>query len=199
MNKAREPRAARIVLHPGDCRVSASAVVLSTLLGSCIAVCLYDPQSRVMGMNHFLLADRRQVGKLPLPASDAGRYGIHAMELLINGMLAHGAVRARLQAKVFGGGNVLGRQCEDDKNFMCIGAVNVRFVREFLERDRIPMQAADLGGNVGRLIHFDGRDFSVYVRRFPVSQNPGLVEEERLYWGRTAEAQQHAKSQTEYW
>jgi chemotaxis protein CheD len=170
------------VLHPGDYAIAPAPTVLSTLLGSCVAVCLYDPLRRVIGMNHFLLANRRYSRDTPVLASEAGRYGIHAMELLINGMLAHGCHRDRLRAKAFGGGNVLGHACGAQDNFQCVGAVNVRFVRAFLEQDRIPLVAADLGGNFGRQIHCDGQDFSVYVRKIPSSQSAHLVEEERHYW-----------------
>ena len=97
----------RITLRPGDHRATTDATVLSTLLGSCVAACLYDPSARVSGMNHFLLANRRYARSMPLNVTEAGRYGIHAMELLINDMMKLGAQRARLQAKVFGGGAIL--------------------------------------------------------------------------------------------
>jgi len=169
-------------LHPGECVIETSSLVLSTLLGSCVAVCLYDPQRPVIGMNHFLLANRRYSRDTPVLASEAGRYGIHAMELLVNGMLARGCQRSRLRAKAFGGGNVLGYAPADDSNFQCVGAVNVRFVRAFLEQDGIPLVSADLGGNFGRQIHFVGEDFSVYVRKIPTAQSAHLVEEERHHW-----------------
>lgn len=197
---ASQPSPQRIVLHPGDCRVSAAPATLSTLLGSCVAVCLYDPVRRVMGMNHFLLASRNIAHGRPVMASEAGRYGIHAMELLINGVLAAGGERRNLRAKAFGGGNVLGRACTDPADFMCIGTVNVRFVREFLERDRIPLVAADLGGSVGRQIHFTGSDYSVYVRAIESQQTRKQVqEEERVYWRHSVEAHESERQQAEFW
>lgn len=189
----------RIILHPGDYGVSDQSVTMSTLLGSCVAVCLYDPVKRVMGMNHFLLASRKQSIKGSLLASDAGRYGIHAMELLINGVLNKGGRRANLRAKAFGGGNVLGRVCKDTPDFMCIGSINVRFVREFLERDGIPLVAADLGGVVGRQIHFTGSDYSVYVKPIESQQSRHLVEEERLFWRQSIADRDSEKRQADFW
>ncbi len=172
---------------------------MSTLLGSCVSVCLYDPVRRVMGMNHFLLANRRYTKDMPVLSTEAGRYGIHAMELLVNNLLAMGAQRRHLKAKAFGGGNVLGHRCNGEDKFMCVGAVNVRFVREFLSNDRIPLIAADLGGNFGRQIHFTGSDFSVYVRKIESEQSRHLLEEERLYWRHSMEEHEHPTSRVDYW
>jgi chemotaxis protein CheD len=96
------------VIHPGDYRVGRGPIVLSTLLGSCVAVCLYDPVRRLIGMNHFLLANRRCCRDVPVLASEAGRYGVHAMELLIDRMLHCGARRRDLKAKAFGGATCSG-------------------------------------------------------------------------------------------
>jgi chemotaxis protein CheD len=189
----------RVVLHPGDYHVSAGPGTLSTLLGSCVAVCLYDPVRRVMGMNHFLLASRNVAHGRPVLASEAGRYGIHAMELLINGVLAAGGERRNLKAKAFGGGNVLGRASADQADFLRIGVINVRFVREFLERDRIPLVAADLGGTVGRQIHFTASDYAVYVRAIESQRTRSLVEEERVYWRHSVEAHESERQQAEFW
>ena len=97
------PFHSRVTIRPGEHKVTKETMVFSTLLGSCVSACLYDPVSRVSGMNHFLLANRRYARNLPLNVTDAGRYGINAMELLINDMMKLGAVKARLKAKVFGG------------------------------------------------------------------------------------------------
>jgi chemotaxis protein CheD len=189
----------RIVLHPGEYHVTRESMMLSTLLGSCVSVCLYDPVQRVMGMNHFLLASRRHNQHLPLLVSEAGRYGIHAMELLINGLLRQGAKRSNLRAKAFGGGNVLGRDCPQKNDFMCIGDVNVRFVKEFLREDGIPLLASDLGGDVGRQIHFVGDDFSVYVRKIQRAESSQVIKEEKEYL--RCSVNQHAaeKTRVDYW
>jgi chemotaxis protein CheD len=132
-----------IVAEPG--------VVVSTLLGSCVAVCLYDPVAKVGGMNHFLLgepgADQRP------SAGDMSRYGVHAMELLINGMMARGASRTRLQAHLYGGANII-------SGLGAIGSSNAAFARRFMEDEGIPVGHTDLGGTSARKVEFlphDGR------------------------------------------
>ncbi|MGV8776346.1 chemoreceptor glutamine deamidase CheD, partial [Pseudomonas aeruginosa] len=93
-----------VKLLPGEYFASGEDLVIVTVLGSCVSVCLRDPLNGIAGMNHFMLPERGLGGD---PASPSARYGSHAMELLINRMLALGASRERLQAKVFGGGSVL--------------------------------------------------------------------------------------------
>ncbi len=194
-------RGERVILHPGEYRVTRDPITISTLLGSCVSVCLYDPVHRIMGMNHFLLAHRRYARELPVLASEAGRYGIHAMELLVNGLLRQGAERRHLKAKAFGGGNVLGRACAgaEADHFLCVGSVNVRFVQEFLGQDRIPLVASDLGGNVGRQIHFVGTDYSVYMKKIPSSLSEAVIRKERTFWSRSLQEHEQEKSQAEFW
>jgi chemotaxis protein CheD len=183
------------VLHPGDFQVAEGTTTLSTLLGSCVAVCLYDPVRKLIGMNHFLLAYRRYSSNIPVLESEAGRYGIHAMELLINAMLGKGCARDRLQAKAFGGGNVLPAA----DSLQCVGSMNTRFVITFLEQDGIPLVAADLGGNFGRQINFSGDDFSVLVRRIPGSQTANLAAQERLYWRQVVEGADAGDQKAYFW
>ena len=140
------PCSRKVVLKPGEHYVSAeTAVVVSTLLGSCISACLYDPVRRIVGMNHFLLANHRYSRETPVCLSEAGRYGIHSMELIINGMMKMGAGRQRIRAKVFGGSSMLPAS-DTSCNFACVGEVNCRFIVEFLKNDGIPLISSDLGG-----------------------------------------------------
>jgi chemotaxis protein CheD len=157
--------------------------VISTLLGSCVAACLYDPIAGLAGMNHFLLSNHRYARNLPFPETEAGRYGIHAMELLINELLQSGAKKHQLRAKVFGGASII-KGGEEQDNFSCVGAVNSRFILEFMETERIPLLASDLGGDHGRVIFFDTRDYAVYVRKIKKSQSVKLVERDRHVWQR---------------
>ena len=149
-----------VTLEPGELFASREPVTISTLLGSCVAACLYDPVNKVIGMNHFLLSSRKYSRELPNFLSEAGRYGIHAMELLINEMMRVGAERRRICAKVFGGATILQRS-GNVGNFFCVGEVNCRFIKEFLQEERIPIQAQQLGGEKGRVIHFSNGDFAV--------------------------------------
>lgn len=90
----------KIIIDPGEFYVSTKQEVISTLLGSCVAACLYDETTRIIGMNHFLLAYRHHSFSKPTIESEEGRYGMYAMELLINTMMAKGARREKLKANV---------------------------------------------------------------------------------------------------
>ena len=126
----------------GDFHVSEDEnVVLTTVLGSCVAACLFDPVSGVGGMNHFLLP-----GDPNNPTLNKS-YGLNAMELLINTMLKKGAKRNRFQAKLFGGAAM-------SRAFSDIGAQNVAFAKEFLKREGFPCVSQSLGGENARRVRF---------------------------------------------
>lgn len=120
-------------------------VCLTTLLGSCVSACLWDETAGVGGMNHFLLPEAPDGA--PDGAATDRRYGVQAMELLINALLARGARRDRIRAKVFGGGRMTA-------GMMDIGARNAAFVRRFLNDEDIVVEAASLGGEAARRIQF---------------------------------------------
>ncbi len=135
-------------------------VVVSTLLGSCVAACLHDPLARVGGINHFLLPGDR--------GSASERVGVHLMELLVNGLLKNGASRDRLEAKLFGG-------AKSFAGLNDIGAENARFARQFLEREGIPILAASTGGAVGRRIQFwpaSGRARQQFMKSHVETERP---------------------------
>lgn len=122
--------------------------VLTTILGSCIAACIWDAKMGLGGMNHFLLpgidaaTKRRQREE-----DDAVRFGVHAMELLVNGLLRRGAQRSRLQAKLFGGARMI-------KGLTDIGEQNARFAEGFLRAEGIALVGGSLRGEQGRRIQF---------------------------------------------
>ncbi|MFC7301808.1 chemoreceptor glutamine deamidase CheD [Cognatiluteimonas weifangensis] len=161
-----------IKLLPADYAVSDEPLALVTLLGSCVAACVYDPLLGVGGMNHFMLPDTGGASRF---ADGSARYGAHAMELLINDLLKRGARRARLQAKAFGGGNVL-RGMQDP-----IGSRNARFVVDYLAAERIPLLAQDLGDIHPRKIAFFPQTGRALVRRLPATRRHELVDIERAY------------------
>ena len=120
----------------GEQRVSDNPnEVLSTLLGSCVSACLHDPVAGIGGMNHFLLPGESDGGS----SGAAERFGVHAMELLVNAMLARGAVRSRLEAKLFGGARTL-------RGVTDVGSLNGAFAVSFLKRERIRIASECLGG-----------------------------------------------------
>jgi chemotaxis protein CheD len=122
-----------VVCEPG--------IVLTTILGSCVATCLWDPIAGVGGMNHFLLPGDESGD------SDSMKYGVNAMELLVNGLLQNGALRSRIQAKLFGGAHVI-------QNLSDIGAKNGQFAHRFLQLENIPCVGQSLGGDRARRIRF---------------------------------------------
>lgn len=136
------PRRSATYVHQGTFSVSEnSEEVLTTVLGSCVATCLFDPHSQVGGMNHFLL-----------PSADSDRsgsrlYGVNLMELLINNLMRMGAERSNLKAKLFGGGMLNGGVWD-------IGERNAIFARKFLSDESIPCVGESLGGPSGRRIRF---------------------------------------------
>lgn len=146
----------------GEHRISADPQeVLSTVLGSCIAACLWDNRARVGGMNHFLLPDGSGEDAHSL------RYGLHAMELLINGLLRQGAERHGLRAKLFGGAHLL-------PHLPDIGGRNFRFARDFLLREGIAHVGGSVGGDRGRRIRF----WPVQGRAMQMVLPPATIQED---------------------
>lgn len=142
-------------------------VELSTVLGSCIAACLYDPVSKIGGMNHFLL---------PEPSSNSARsiiHGAQAMELLLNGMLKEGAIKSRMQGKLFGGAKILRTGAD-------IGSANAMFAQQFLAHESIPCVSKRLGGQTALRVRFlpaSGEAFARAVSAPPVEpQLPAETE-----------------------
>jgi chemotaxis protein CheD len=134
----------RVTVMQGQALVSSDAAIeYSTVLGSCVASCLYDPEARVGGMNHFLLAEP-PAGLAATTAIDE-HYGVYLMELLVNQMLAMGARKARLRAHLYGGANV-------NRNMMRIGTANAEFAQAFLRREGIAVLREDLGGTNARRV-----------------------------------------------
>ena len=139
---------ANAVYHPtpvvqGEFRVSdAPDELLGTVLGSCVAVCLHDPVRAIGGMNHFLLPFGQEEG-----ANRPVRYGLFAMEMLINDLLKAGAKKSRLEAKLFGGARI-------SAELRDIGQANSVFAREYLATEGIQCLGESLGGQNARRVVF---------------------------------------------
>ena len=188
----------KITILPGQYHAAARPVVIETVLGSCVAACLYDPANHVAGMNHFLLSSPSCANSAPLCATDAGRYGVQAMELLINAMLRLGANRAHLQAKVFGGGSFFTSTPARD-TFLDVGEVNCRFILEFLAKDGIPLMASDLGGDTGRRIWFASADYSVLVRKARPNRVSAILKQERHCWQQSLDERDRPSPEPDLW
>ncbi|WP_425442583.1 chemotaxis protein CheD [Sphingomonas adhaesiva] len=133
----------RLTVAQGETRVSRDPdVVLTTVLGSCVAACFYDPVAKIGGINHYLLAEGQATD-----AASMQRYGVYAMEVLINEMLSMGAVRHRMKARIFGGATM-------HRGFKDIGGANIAFARRFLADERIPLVGEDVGGTGARRVEF---------------------------------------------
>ncbi len=167
-----------VMLRAGEYYSSDTGEVLYTLLGSCIAVCLFDLERGIGGMNHFLLPGL--VHPDEIFTSEVGRYGMYAMELLIGDLIKRGARREKLSAKVFGGGAVLKfRQGDGD-----VTGSNVKFTTKYLELEGIPTGTRDVGGVQGRKILFFTDNARVLLKRFNMEKDPETFEEERAYKSR---------------
>ncbi len=162
-------------IGPGEFYASREDVVISTLLGSCISVALYDPDLKIGGLNHFMLPFPHAVtGEI---LSTNAKYGVNAMEVLINDILKKGGQKNKLKAKVFGGSAVLDYQKEATYN---IPKMNISFAFEFLDTERIPVEAYSVGGTRPRKIFFFPREARILMK-YSKSSSPGLAKRESHY------------------
>jgi len=160
----------RISLYIGEVAASLSPAMLDTVLGSCVAVCMYDRILHAGGMNHILLPNCRA-------GERNSRCGVHAMELLINQLMNLGGDRRRFVAKAFGGANVLG-----GIKMPPIGCGNAKFVREFLAAERIPLIAERMGGSQAVHVYFHTDTGKATVHTVDGSSLPKIIDAENAYW-----------------
>ena len=158
-----------VKILPGEYFVYNEDLLIMTTLGSCIAVCLWDRQAKVGGMNHFMLPDSGGNGQ------DSGRYGSYAMELLINELLKLGASRMTMEAKVFGGGAVI-----SGMNTINVGERNTAFVMEYLKTERIPVVSKDVLDIYPRKVCFLPFSGKAMVKRLAPSNPEAIIQQERL-------------------
>ena len=162
----------RMTIHIGGLRVSPQPLVLDTVLGSCIAACLFDPVTGVGGMNHFMLPEGIDPGN-----PNSARYGVYAMEMLISEIMKQGGQRRRFQAKIFGGGHVLKiRESLDG-----VPQRNIEFVRRFLNTEQIPVVSEDQGGYQARRVLFHTHTGKVFLKRLGGNDAERTAEEEIVY------------------
>ncbi|QEY19200.1 chemoreceptor glutamine deamidase CheD [Cellvibrio sp. KY-GH-1] len=163
-----------VKILPGEYYVTNGDKLIVTVLGSCVAVCLRDKYSGLGGMNHFLLPNdgSNESGLL----TESARYGVYAMELLINHLLKMGANRGRFEAKVFGGGNVLRGMTVNN-----VGQRNAEFVLDYLETEQIPVVAQDLLGEFPRKVYFFPDTGRVLVKKIKAMHNSTISDRESEY------------------
>ena len=154
-----------VKLLPGEWFVHDEDILLATTLGSCIAACLWDRNARIGGMNHFML---------PEGDSDSGRYGSFAMDLLINELLKRGAAGQTLEAKIFGGGQVI-----EGMVSINVGERNTAFVLDYLRTERIPVVSKDVLETFPRKVAFLPASGKAMVKRLASAHSDALVAQER--------------------
>lgn len=152
---------------PGEYFVSKENMVIVTVLGSCISACLWDSRMRIGGMNHFMLPDGDSMDV-------SGRYGSYAMELLINEMLKMGARRETMQAKIFGGAQVM-----QSFTTMNVGERNTDFVINYLQTERIPVVSEDVLDIYPRKVVFFPVTGKAMVKRLAHAHSETLVAQEK--------------------
>ena len=149
---------------------------LSTLLGSCVAVCLFDPLMKIGGINHFMLPE---MGRSKNSDVDSLLSGSYAMEALLNALLIKGAKKLRLQAKAFGGGTII----DTDGGSLSIGMRNANFAKEWLVREGIPLRSSDFLGPWSRKIVFLPFNGEAFCKRLVTNMANAevIAREERAY------------------
>lgn len=173
MKEAVPPGASHVKIHIGEIYTSDTPTVIETILGSCVSVCLFDPVKKTGGMNHILLPGKADLGKF----DDTTRYGINAMEVLINRVMKLGSRRKNIISKIFGGAHIL----RAIGMHMSPGLKNVQFVEEFLELEGIPIVSRNTGGTAGRKIYFHTHTGDVYLKTLANTKYEAVAREEDQY------------------
>jgi len=160
-----------VKILPGEYFATVRPMLIVTVLGSCVAACIRDKVSGIGGMNHFMLPSVSDSGE---PINVSTRYGTCAMEVLISQLLEMGAQRKHLEAKIFGGGNLL-------KSFTVakVGERNSAFVRNYLQREQIPIVAEDLLDVYPRKIYFFPAQGKVMVKKLMRLHNDTIIQREQ--------------------
>ncbi|SFM65208.1 chemotaxis protein CheD [Variovorax sp. OV329] len=158
-----------VKLLPSEYYVTEDNTALTTVLGSCVAACLHDPQAGVAGMNHFMLP--ADADEQPRSHADAMRYGEYAMDVLLRELLRSGAKRERLHAKVFGGGAVL-----PTMTTLNIGDRNADFVVQYLREQGIAIAAQDLRGPHARRVCFLPSTGKAVVRKLRTQAGVQMIQ-----------------------
>lgn len=166
-------------LLPGEYYVTKNDEILSTVLGSCIACCVYDLEGGIGGMNHFMLPHLNTNGAAPnwdMNHPDAEtRFGNFAMEKLINAIMKYGGSRSRLQFKIFGGGNILNSRTQD------VGARNAEFAEHFIDSEGFKLTTADTGTKYPRKVNFYPLTGRVQVKKLDRLASNTLIKREDSY------------------
>lgn len=165
MSRYWEPRLSSYIVHvlPGELHVTNEDIVIATVLGSCVSACVRDVNRRIGGINHFMLP-------FVLRGDDAGsaRYGVTALEVLVNKIVGTTGKRSDLEVKVFGGGRVINGSGD-------VGRSNIDLVRAFFKNEGIAISSEDLGESYARRIRYWPRTGRAQVQRIPMARAKEVV------------------------
>lgn len=159
-----------IKVSPGDYFVTREDLAITTILGSCISACIRDPETGIGGMNHFMLPDGDDQDDQDRPL----RYGMFAMEKLINELMKTGCKRQNLEIKLCGGGDMMGGSTN-------IGDQNIDFIMQYLANDGLPLTASDMGGNQARRVAYFPLTGKMLIKKLDPRGNLGLAQQEQRY------------------
>lgn len=162
-------------ISPGEYYYTDKNMLIVTVLGSCVSACIRDKITGIGGMNHFMLPDSAKSDK-DSPVSESMRYGTYAMEVLINQLLRNGARRENLEAKIFGGGNVLRSFTTNN-----VGDRNAAFVKKYLKDEGIKVTGEDLLDIYPRKVYYFPKTGKVLVKKLKQLNNYTLVKREEAY------------------
>lgn len=164
---------------PGEYFVTTMDMVLVTVLGSCVSACIRDREKGIGGMNHFMLSETTERSS----TSPSARYGVYAMEVLINHLLKLGARRSNLEAKVFGGGRVMASLASSS-----VGDRNASFAIDFLNTEGIRVVSKDLLDVHPRKVYFFPNSGRALVKKLTRVHNDTLMMREKEYAARLTQA-----------
>ncbi len=156
-------------LMPGEFYISQNEEMITTVLGSCVSACIYDPHRKIGGMNHFMLPDKGAA-----QSDESARYGIYAMESLINELMKCGCRKEDLKVKLFGGGQII-------QNMSDVGRKNILFAKNFLYAEGMRLEASDLGLIFPRKVNFFPHTGKAMVKRLRSLHNDTIEAREKQY------------------
>ena len=176
VDKQRQMIVAKIL--PGEFYVTKQDEAISTVLGSCISACIWDEKMAIGGMNHFMLpikGDSFGAHGWQNDNSYTCRYGLWAMEYLINEILKYGGSRDNLKVKLFGGGQVIASMSSD------VGAKNIQFAQEYVANEGLHVVGSDVGGPWPRKILFFPATGKALVKKIQATHNDTIQRREIQY------------------
>jgi chemotaxis protein CheD len=162
---------------PGEFYISRGGELISTVLGSCVSVCIRDRLLGIGGMNHFMLPEEGDFSSQTWgsdPDSRMTRYGNWAIEYLINELIKIGADKRRFEVKVFGGGQVIPKMSD-------IGQRNILFTFDYLQKEGLAMVSSDVGDRYPRKVVYFPETGRVLIKKLKTQHNRTILEREQAY------------------